>query len=941
MKRISVCLLAVLAVAGWYLYSQPQNAAPLRPLPEPGVQSLRVLFGVSDTAARPWDGNVSVQGGEVIALRSWRPHPTDAISGTSSWKLATRKGINFARRAWEQQPLVPPESYYHLPGLIIDVRGAAAQLSFTTNNGNFSVRPADIALGRPRTELNGAVSIDRVPTAQNLTPSASYQHDFPSVSAGKSGEIWVAWVAYKDKASEVLARRFDGKAWGEPQPVSGKPGDVYQVKLGRDQAGHLWAVWSEQISGNWDLYAKRHEGAGWGAAERLTSNPQPDFAQQLTPDSQGNLWLVWQSFRAGKSDIYARRFDGNAWSAEECVSESGANDWSPAIAADSKGRVYVAWDTYEKDNYDILMRTYSSGKWSAVQPVAATPKFEAHVSLACDAQNRLWLAWNESGYQWGKDTGFLVKREGTRLYQWRTLNVAVYAGGAWEQPAAEFDSSLPHELQGYNDLPQLAADSSGRVWVLFRHRTLRVRDTVSETPAHRAAWENYATTLQGDRWLSPVFLPSSAGRTEALGSLTAAPQAGLLAAWPCDNRDYEEFLFGRSEVYTASIPPLPSDSPPPKLSPRVLYELKANPVHRTEAEDLARIRGYEIRSEGKTYRIYRGDTHRHTEFSMDGNNDGTLMENYRYAIDAAGMDYLGISEHNALGGPDVDYVNWLLQQRVDLFLAPGTFTPLFAYERSVGYPNGHRNVIFAKRGNPTLPIPPSEARGKSGAAALYDYLKKYDGIAISHTSASNMGTDWRDNDPQVEPLVEIYQGDRVSNEYEGAPKAAHTKEPASAPGGFRPAGYVWNAWAKGYKLGVQVSSDHLSTHISYACTLATEFTREGLLDAMKKRHSYGATDNIVLDYRLQAGGREYLQGDIVKAPGDFRLSVKVLGTAPIRQIDIVRNNTFVHNRQNLGPDAGFTYVDNQPLSGESYYYVRVWQVDDQIAWSSPIWITRP
>ena len=134
-----------------------------------------------------------------------------------------------------------------------------------------------------------------------------------------------------------------------------------------------------------------------------------------------------------------------------------------------------------------------------------------------------------------------------------------------------------------------------------------------------------------------------------------------------------------------------------------------------------------------------------------------------------------------------------------------------------------------------------------------------------------MGTDWRDNDPAVEPLVEIYQGDRVSAEYEGAPKAANAQDPASAPGGFRPAGYVWNAWAKGYKLGIQASSDHLSTHISYACTIATDSTREGLLDAMQQRHSYGATDNIILDYRLQTGGKEYLQGDIVKAPGEFKL----------------------------------------------------------------------
>jgi hypothetical protein len=109
---------------------------------------------------------------------------------------------------------------------------------------------------------------------------------------------------------------------------------------------------------------------------------------------------------------------------------------------------------------------------------------------------------------------------------------------------------------------------------------------------------------------------------------------------------------------------------------------------------------------------------------------------------------------------------------------------------------------------------------------------------------------------------------------------------------------------------------------------------------MRKRHSYGATDNIVLDYRLETGGREYLQGDIVAAPGDFRLSVKAIGTRPIRQIDIIRNNQFIHNLQPLAKEVSFTFIDSQPRPGESYYYVRVIQVDEQMAWSSPIWVTR-
>jgi len=411
------------------------------------------------------------------------------------------------------------------------------------------------------------------------------------------------------------------------------------------------------------------------------------------------------------------------------------------------------------------------------------------------------------------------------------------------------------------------------------------------------------------------------------------------ASWPTDNRDYSGFLFEHADVYAAKLPRLMTKVVPPKLVALVVDDVPGYVIHENEAEDLERIRNYEIESEGKTYRIYRGDTHRHTEISMDGNNDGSLIQTYRYAMDVASLDFLLASEHNFLGGPDIEYINWLLHQTVDVFSVSGRFQPFYGYERSISFPDGHRNILFAERGKPTLPVTEAERTHEEGAARLYEYLKEHDGIAISHTSASSMGTDWRDNDPEVEPLVEIYQGDRVSNEYEGAPRAARTGNLRSAPGGFRPEGYVWNAWAKGYKLGVQAASDHLSTHISYAATIAEEFTREGMLEAMKKRHSYGATDNIILDYRLRTGGREYLQGDILTADGDFRLSVRVIGTTPIRQIDIIRDQTFLYNRQNLEADVSLEFVDADVEPGEHLYYVRVIQVDGNMAWSSPIWVT--
>jgi hypothetical protein len=906
---------------------------------DPSTMSFQVRFGVTDSEPLPWDGELSVTGGEVVRLRSWHPRPGDDIQGTQSWKLSTLQGPNFRRRPVEEDQVFEPERYLWQTGLIVDVKAiGGTRVSFRTAQGNFDVSPAALPPGGDAF-LNGRVVVDRVAVADQLSPDGR-NADFASMLGGKDGEVWAAWVSYHDKANDVVVRRFNGSRWDPPQTVTPRRADVFLVQMGRDRNGRPWVVWSEQVGGNWDLYGRSFDGKAWSGVQRITEGAGPDIYHRIATDSRGQMWVVWQSGAAGNFDILARRFDGSDWSEPVKVSDSTANDWEPALAADGAGNLYVAWDTYDKGDYDIRMRKFDGSAWSAPVVVADTPRFEAHVTLACDPQGRVWAAWNESGFQWGKDAGFLLAKQATMLYRSRWMAVAVYENGQWKEPLANIEESLPQDLQGYNDLPVLQLDAQGRPWIFFRHRVNRFRDTPPLSINHRATWEIWGVAYEGRAWTKPQFLPFSQGRNDVRAGFALDGRGRVFAAWPMDHRDFQEYLFQRSDVFAGPLPGAPGNASAPELKPRTTPKLVTWTTHENEPADVQRLRSYTIKSGGSEYRIYRGDTHRHTEFSFDGNNDGSLLDSYRYALDAVAFDFLAVSDHNNSSGPDLEYVNYLGQQAVDLFTLPGKFVPLYGYERSVVYPNGHRNILFATRFNPTLPITPDERTGKTGAKMLYEYLKQRNGIAISHTSATNMGTDWRDNDPEVEPLVEIYQGDRVSAEHEGAPKAAYAGNPTMQPGGFRPAGYVWNAWAKGYKLGVQASSDHLSTHISYACTIATDFTREGLMDAMRKRHSYGATDNIVMDYRMIAGGKEYIQGDILSAGGPVRLKVKVIGTRPIRQIDIIRNNKYIHTRNPLASDVGFEFQDPEPQSGESYYYVRAIQVDDQIAWSSPIWVTR-
>jgi hypothetical protein len=351
------------------------------------------------------------------------------------------------------------------------------------------------------------------------------------------------------------------------------------------------------------------------------------------------------------------------------------------------------------------------------------------------------------------------------------------------------------------------------------------------------------------------------------------------------------------------------------------------------------MRAYRIEAGGKTYRLLRGEFHRHSELSFDGGSDGTLEDLWRYAIDAGGLDWMGDGDHDNGGGKA--YTWWLVQKTSDLYHNPPAFVPMFTYERSVSYPGGHRNIMFPYRGVRTLPRLVDEAgvktdvKGKDeDAAMLYGYLTELGGLCASHTSATNMGTDWRENNPDVEPIVEIYQGARESYEHLGSPRAAHS--PDDAAGGWKPLGMVWNALAMQYRLGFQSSSDHGSTHISFAVALAEEPTRRGIFDAFKKRHCYAATDNIVLDVR----SGDHLMGDEFTASGPVTLKVSAVGTGPIKRVAIIRNFAYVFTTEPRSDRVDFTWTDDNPDPNNtvSWYYVRVEQEDGELAWGSPMWI---
>lgn len=914
-----------------------------RPQPPPAadeLQSITLVFGAKDVQPSKWNGSISLSQGRIERLAGYHFDENARIIDNHSWQCSTYAWGTFGGGMHPNEKPMPFPTQMQTCGVTVYFRAPAdAEFHVQVPRGEFRFRPMDIPEGEGIFPLGALVEVYRTAIVEKLTTS-EFEDDYPSLAVD-GDKLWLAWVAYKNQADEVFLRGRENGSWQQPVRISEKPGDIFMAAVAASH-GKPTVVWSERGASGFQLRS-REPG---GRVETVTASDGNHLFHRLAADAQGNLHLVWQSFRKGRSDIYLATRAQGKWGREILLSDpkrdARANDWAPAVAAGRDGTVWVAWDGYARGSYNIYLRSVKNGRPGALLEVTNSPRFHANPSLAVDTQNRVWIAWEESRENWGKDTGFLLSG-GTGLYDSRAVKIAIWDGARWLAPLQEIQEVMPYGFRRFTQTPRLVSDSQGRMWLFVRPRSNTKLPTTLWAAGGK--WEVFATYYRGDRWLEPILVPESVGRNGGEVSVAADGAGNVYAALVTDHR-----LFGGPNF---SHPPQNHDimlarlraasAPAIELGARGTEPPASKPTEPRESAQVRALRDYTIAAGGKTYRIYRGDMHRHTEISLDGAGDGTLFEAYRYALDAGALDYLAVTDHQS-GQPNPalsDYPWWRIQKSADMFHTPGFFTALFGTERSLPYPNGHRNLIFAQRGVPILHIQPGEAKAAVNTGPLlYPFLKKHSGIATSHTSHTTMGTDWRDNDPDVEPIVEIFQGARTSAEREGAPLSPTEKRTELWAGGYRPLGFVHNAWAQGYKLGVQASSDHVSTHTSYACVIAENGSREALLDAMRRRHTYAATSNILLDYRANVDGKTYLQGDIVETQSLPELTAKITGSAPLKEVVVIRDNQVIYSQSPRAESFDLRYRESSLGGGEHFYYIRVEQVDGNVAWSSPIWIQR-
>ncbi|MBI3208640.1 MAG: hypothetical protein HYZ37_07040 [Candidatus Solibacter usitatus] len=789
---------------------------------------------------------------------------------------------------------------------------------------------------------------------------------------------------------QVMLLRYSKQqsTWSAPIPVSAAKQDVMRTAVAVDGKKRAWVFWSANQNGNFDIYAKPYADGKWGNEVRITNNAGTDVNPVAAVDSQGRVWVAWQGFRGNSLDILVAAQNGDTFTAESVVSASRSeSDWDPSIAAASNGEVAVAWDTYDKGNYDVYFRRMKwdgSVKMEAPVAAAASPNFEARASVAYDGQNRLWVAYEASGAKWGKDFG-AYETTGVALYQDHDIRVKCFQGSqamvtsaelkdalpgaaairrarraAQESPVRLPDASLASKRPAsgtpqpgptpLNSFPRIAADGNGGIYLAFRSPS-------AGFTALGSGWTQQLVFLDGNEWKGPVPVPNSDYWMDMRAAMASTGPGQLMMVAASDHRQ----TAGVADPANAAtkgkkkgkagdglaLAALQSDLFASVLSiggETRTAALKAAPAERTGSVDpevsaeraqVALMRNYRAQVGSEKLQMMRGEFHRHTEVSGDGGRDGPLIDAYRYMIDAAYMDWGGCCDHN--NGNGREYSWWIQQKLTDAYKLGTRYVPMFSYERSIVYPEGHRNTVMARRGVRPLPrlalSPETPSQPAPDTQMLYRYLKHFGGIVASHTSGTNMGTDWRDNDPLVEPVVEIYQGDRQNYEMPGAPRSNNADD---SIGGWRPLGFVSLALEKGYRLAFQASSDHISTHMSYCNLWVAAPTREAIMESFRKRRVYGATENILADVRCSG----HFMGEEFSLSEPPSISVKLWGTANFAKVHIVKDGKYAYSVSPNTKTVDFAWRDANATKGKtSYYYVRGEQADGELVWVSPMWIT--
>lgn len=333
------------------------------------------------------------------------------------------------------------------------------------------------------------------------------------------------------------------------------------------------------------------------------------------------------------------------------------------------------------------------------------------------------------------------------------------------------------------------------------------------------------------------------------------------------------------------------------------------------------------------YNIYFGQLHSHSSYS-DGS--GTVNDAFNYAKNTAKVDFLAVTDHsNSLDNANTSNIlngsgsaEWAGGHATADNYTDGNFVGIYAYEMTWSNGTGHINT-FNTPGFETRET--AKYKNADGLKQYYDVLKQVpDSISQFNHPGQTFGdfNDFAYYDPQIDNLISLLE---VGNG-EGAVRSSNY---------FPSYEFYTRALDKGWHVSPTNNQDnHLglwgNANTARTVILTDSLTRNSIYDAMRNMRTYATEDN---NLRIKYTLNGEVMGTILKQKPDS-VNIKVELEDPDNEIlgnvSIISNGGKIVASQVIPTNKDTLEFSLAP--DYSYYYVRVDQIDKDIAVTAPVWV---
>ena len=358
-----------------------------------------------------------------------------------------------------------------------------------------------------------------------------------------------------------------------------------------------------------------------------------------------------------------------------------------------------------------------------------------------------------------------------------------------------------------------------------------------------------------------------------------------------------------------------------------------------------------------TYQLYFGELHSHTAEYSDGT--GTLEQALEHAKNAPQIDFLAVTDHSnyydTKDNPNGDMTDpskgkmtadgsktlWQEAKETAAQYADDSFIPIIGFEMTWSGQYGHMNT-FNSLGFESRNVPKYVVKNGPGLVAYYDRLvevariDKENGRKTTINQFNHPGTtfgtfeDFAHYTPAYDELITMIE---VGN---GEGKVGGSMYWPSYQ-------YYTMALDKGWHLAPTNNQDNHKggwgdSNTCRDVIYTDNFSEEGIYDAMRAMTMYATEDN---DLEIYYTLNDNVMGSILNLEQGEKLTIRVDFKDPtdkVQKVSIIANGDVTVASKSFNAQSGSWEIELD--NNYSYYYIRVDEVDADIAVTAPVWTSE-